>query len=274
MSDPIDQLKRELLAAADRRQQPALRPRRSRTHFAAAAAALILAITASAITLNPWSNSTSVLAQAEAALRSTGDVVLHQEWVATTTSKRFGCTVTHRPSALWIDQAPPHRFRVRLNDAPPPRALRQDARALACWDGPGVELGGALDTRETQELTPEGEVRSAPRFGYPVDLVADLRRALEERRARDHGETTRGGRAVRKIRVDPPEGCTARGCPREPTDWYVDPETFRPVAVEGPAVIDIPGRPLLELRSEVRFLVYEELPRTEANLALTGIGRR
>lgn len=274
MSDPIDQLKRELLAAADRRQQPALRPRRSRTHFAAAAAALVLALTAAALTVQPWSGSTSVLAQAEAALRPADDVVLHQEWVATTTSKRFGCTVTHRPSALWIDQAPPHRFRVRLEDAPPPTALQRDARALACWDGAGVELGGALDTRETQELTPEGDLRPAPRFGHPVDLVADLRRALEERRARDQGETTRDGRTVRELRVDPPTGCTARGCPREPTDWYVDPETFRPVAMEGPAVIDIPGRPLVELRSEVRFLVYEELPRTDANRRLTDITRR
>ena len=103
----------------------------------------------------------ALFAQAEAALRPPGGVVLHQEWVATTTSAEFACTVRHRPSEVWIDQAPPHRYRVRRNDAPPPRSLSTGRRALACWTGTGTELGGLLDADETLEFAPPNELRSA-----------------------------------------------------------------------------------------------------------------
>jgi hypothetical protein len=280
MSDPVKDLKRELVAAAERQQRHAagharrrrLVPHLGRTRLLLASAALAVAVTASLLSIAPWNGSPSFLARAEAALSPPGGVVLHQEWVATTTSDEFACTVRHRPSEVWIDQAPPHRYRVRMNDAPPPRSLSAGRRALACWNGKGTELGGMLDAGETLEFTPPNELRSAgARFGYPVDLVADLRHALETGTAHDEGETTCDGRTVRRIRVDPQGDCASPGCPREPTDWYVDPKTFHPVGMEGPAGIDIPGRPFLALHVVVRFLAYEELPRTAASLALTDI---
>jgi hypothetical protein len=263
MSDPVDDLKRELVAAAERQQRHAAGHTR---RLLVASAVLLVAAAALLLSITPWKSSPSVLARAEAALRPPGGVVLHQKWVATTTSAEFACTVRHRPSEVWIDQAPPHRYRVRLNDAPPPESLNAGRRALACWNGKGTELGGRLDAAETLEFAPPDELRPADaRFGHPVDLVAELRHALEAGIAHDEGETTRDGRTVRWIRVDPP------GRPREPTDWYVDPKTFHPVGMEGPAAIDIPGRRFLALHVVVRFLAYEELPRTAASLALTDI---
>jgi hypothetical protein len=277
MTDPANDLKRELVAAAGRRAAGRARrgrrvPQLGRARLVLAVAALVVAVTASLLTVAPWNGSPSHLAQAEAALRPPSGIVLYQKWVATTTSAEFACTVRHRPSELWIDQAPPHRYRARVNDAPPARSLSAGRRALACWNGQGTELGGRLDGGETTELRPPNELRPAvARFGHPVDLVADLRRALEAGTAHDEGETTRDGRTVRRIRVDPPAGCASPGCPREPTDWYVDPKTFHPVGMEGPAGIDVPGRPFLALHMDVRFLAYEELPRTAASVALTDI---
>ena len=199
-------------------------------------------------------------------------MVLHQKWVATTTSAEFGCTVTHRPSEIWIDQTPPHRYRVLLSDPPPPTLLKAGRRALACWNGKGPELGGALDSDETLELVSPDELRPVkPRFVAPVDPVADLRQSLAAGTAHDEGTTTFDGRTVQRIRVDPDPRCASLGCPREPLYWYVDPKTFHPVGMEGPAGIDRPGRRFLRLDVVVRFLAYEYLPRTAANLALTDI---
>jgi len=71
---------------------------------------------------------------------------------------------------------------------------------------------------------------------------------------------------VEQIRVDPPRDCPVYGCPREPTYLYVDPDTFYPVEIHGYA--DLAG---LWHQLVIRYLTYEYLPRTPANLALTHI---
>jgi hypothetical protein len=48
-----------------------------------------------------------------------------------------------------------------------------------------------------------------------------------------------------------------------PTYAYVDPETFYPVEIHHPEFLGV--------RSVVRFLTFEYLPRTPANLELTDI---
>jgi len=277
VSDPVSDLKRELIAAAERQQRHAAAHAHRRRHLGRnrlllAAALLVIAATASLLASAPWDSSPSFLARAEAALRPPAGVVLHQQWAATTTAAEFGCTVRHRPSEIWIDQTPPHRYRVLLSDSPPPKLLNAGRRALACWNGEGLELGGVLNSRETLEFVSPDELRSMkPRFVAPVDPVADLRRSLDAGTAHDEGTTKLDGRTVQRIRVDPDPGCAARGCPQRPLYWYVDPKTFHPVGMEGPAGIDIPGRRFLELHVVVRFLAYEYLPRTAANLALTDI---
>ena len=108
-------------------------------------------------------------------------------------------------------------------------------------------------------------------FVGPVDPVADLRQSLDAGTVHDEGRTKLDGRTVQRIRVDPSPHCASRGCPREPLFWYVDPKTFHPVKMEGPAVIDRPGKGPVRLHVVMRMLAYEYLPRTDANLALTDI---
>jgi hypothetical protein len=77
--------------------------------------------------------------------------------------------------------------------------------------------------------------------------------------------------SVERIRIDPEMRCTSPGCPRQPYYWYVDPKTFYPVGMEGPGGLSLGARPFLRLHVVVRFLAYEYLHRTPANLALTDI---
>ena len=279
MSDPVDDLKRELLAAAERQHEHAaaeagdrrLRRRFGRNRVLLASATLAVAAAASLVATAPWSTSTSFLARAEAALTPPAGTVLHQKWEVTTTSTEFGCTVRHAPNEIWIDQTPPHRYRVLLNAPPPPEALDAPRRALACWNRKGPELGGFLDTGETVKFVPPNRLTAGPGFGFPVDPVAQLRQELAAGRAHDEGKTQFYGRTVERIRIDPDARVPQLGRPREPFYWYVDPKTFYPVGMEGPGGLSLGAGPFLPHDVVVRFLAYEYLPRTHANLALTDI---
>jgi hypothetical protein len=289
MSDPVRELKRELLAAAERLHRGAavhaprrrLRPHPGRNRLLLASAALVVTAAASLLFTAPWNASPSFLARAEAALKPAPGTVLHQKWVVTTTSSEFGCTVKHRPNEIWIDQTPPHRYRVLLNAPAPPAAAAAGRRGLACWNGRGPELGGSLDGGETLKFVPPKTLRVAapacrgcppPQFGFPLDPVAELRQSLNAGTAHDEGKTTLNGRTVERIRIDPEARCGVPGCLRQPFYWYVDPKTFYPVGMEGAGGITSPNRPFLRLHVVVRFQAYEYLPRTPANLALTNIG--
>lgn len=277
MSDPVSDLKQELLAAAERQQEHApvragrgrLRRRLARNRLLLTSAALAVATAVALPFVAPWSNSPGFLARAEAALTPPAGTVLHMKWEVTSTSTDPACTVTRGPSEIWIDQTTPHRYRVLLNDFPPDPA-NTDPRALACSSGTPSELGGAFDTGQTLRFVPPNTLSANPlRFVFPLDPVTDLREAISAGRAHDEGKTQLDGRTVERIRIDP--GCTDPSCPREPDYWYVDPETFYPVETVGPGAITPPRRPVVRLHSVMHFLTFEYLPRTAANLALTNI---
>ena len=279
MSDPITDLKHELLAAAERQHgHPAvpagrggLRGHQARKRLLLTSAALSIAAAVALLFTAPWSNSPSFLARAEAALTPPSGTVLHMRWEVTSTSSDSGCTVTRGPSEIWIDQAPPHRYRVLLNDFPPDPA-NADPRVLACSSGTPSELGGAFDTGQTLRFVPPNTLSFNPlQFVFPLDPVTDLREAISAGRAHDEGKTQLNGRTLERIRIDPASDCRDPSCPREPQYWYVDPETFYPVETRGPGVIAPPGRPFVRLHFVMRYLTFEYLPQTAANLALTDI---
>jgi hypothetical protein len=211
MSDPITDLKQELLAAAERQQGRAAmragrtgwRGRRGR-RLLLTAAALPIAAAVTLLFTAPSSNSPRFLSRAQAALTPPAGTVLHMKWEDTETSTDPACKVTRGPHEIWIDQTPPHQYRVRLNGLPPDPANR-DPRALACSSGARAELGGAFDTRQTLRFVPPNTIRVNPvRFVLPPDPVTDLREAISAGRAHDEGKTQLDGRTVERIRVDPP----------------------------------------------------------------------
>ena len=275
MGDPTRELKRELVAAAQRRygrvvpdsgRSRGSLPRRNRLLLAAAT--LVIAAAALLLSTAPWRASPSFVERAEAALKPPAGTILHQKWIVTTTSYAFGCRVRHRPNESWLDQAPPHRFRLLLNVPPPPATSRFD---LACANPKGPELGGTLDSRATLEFAPPKTLLPRARIGLPIDPVADLRQRLAAGTAHEVGRTTWQGRTVERIRLDREPGCASRGCPWAPfLNWYVDPDTLQPVGMQGIGGIGEPGRSI-RLRVVVHFVAYEYLPRTAANLALTDI---
>jgi hypothetical protein len=273
MGDPVRKLKRELLAAAERRYVPVHAGLQDRSHrrrgwLMLAAATLVIAAAASLLSTAPWSTSSSFVERAEAALRPPGGTILHQKWVVTTTSVAYGCTVRHRPNESWLDQVPPHRYRLLLNVPPPPATSRL---ALACGNPKGPELGGTLDSWTTLEFAPPNTLLTRSRIGLPIDPVADLRHRLAAGTAHEAGRTTTWGRTVERIRIDPEPGCASRSCSWEPFEWWVDPKTLQPVGMAGIGGIREPGRHVIRLRIVGRFLAYEYLPRTAENLALTDI---
>jgi hypothetical protein len=271
MSDPVRELKRELRAAAERqcgRTAPNIRGSRGsqqRNRLLLASATLVIGAAASLLATTPWSGSPSFVERAEAALSPPAGSILQQKWIVTTIDDAFGCTVRHRPNESWLDQVPPHRYRILLNVPPPPATSRL---ALACGNPKGPELGGTLDSRTTLEFVPPNTLLPRSRIGLPIDPVGDLRQRLAAGTAHDVGRTTWQGRTVERIRIDREPGCVPRGCPWEPTNWYVDPDTLHPVGMGG---ISEPGRGALRLRVVVHFAAYEFLPRTAANIALTDI---
>jgi hypothetical protein len=199
---------------------------------------------------------------------------MHMRWEWTKTSAEAGCTVDVGPNEIWIDQAPPHRYRALLKalrpDLDPASATRRgpDALASACSSGTPSEIGGEFDTGVRLRFVPPNMLSfNEGVFGFgPLDPLADLREAISAGEAHDEGKTQLDGRTVQRIRIDDPLPC----CPGEPIYWYVDPETFYPVETHTPGVMVLPGR-VLRFDVVIRYPIFEYLPRTAANLALTDI---
>jgi hypothetical protein len=268
-----------LTGAVDREQRPGrrvLRPIGKRaTYRALALAALAGAIATALFISTPWSNSPSFLERAQAALTPSARVILHEKWEeTTTTSTDPACTVEHGPSDIWIDETPPYRYHLLVNDFPPDSAV--GPRALACANGTAAEFGGTFDPAQTLMFVPPNTL-SEPPFRFirePADLdpVTALREAIKAGTAHDEGKMQLDGRAVERIRIDPPSNCRFPPCPREPGYAYVDPETFYPVRTESPqGFIAQAGGPVVRFRTVARIVTYEYLPRNAANLALTDI---
>jgi hypothetical protein len=290
MSDPVNDLKQELLAAAERQHEhiPGLASRRrlgglsGRSRLVMAAATLAIAAAVALIVTAPWESSPGFLARAQAALTH-ADSVLHMKTQTTTTWTRPDCKVRRTQAEVWIDETPPHSYRLLLNDGPPD-PVNAGPQALGCSSGTASEYGGTYEG-DDQPLRFEPPNRlsawAGERFRFPLDPAAELRAAISAGRARDEGKTQLDGRTVERIRIDPPPGaCRRRGqCPSEPLYVYVDPETFYPVEFDRTDTqVEILGGPggsssyrQVRARDVTRYLTFEYLPRTAANLALTDI---
>ena len=286
--------------ALDREQTPrtsALRLIAKRPGYSALALAALAGATAAALFVSaPWKDSPGFLARAQAALTPPAGTVLHYKWEVISTWPSPACAVTRGPNEIWIDQEPPHTYRALLDDPPPAGA---HPSSLACWpSGPLSEFGGTIDpacspaeqpnctTQETLEFVPPDTLSVSPlQFVLPPDPVTMLREAISAGNAYHVGKTQLDGRTVERIRIDSPSACALPSCP--PADVYVDPETFHPVQVEGPTSLRSP-RPddspalsphlvvpppdaVVERQFVDRYLTFEYLPRTAANLALTDI---
>jgi hypothetical protein len=275
MSDPIRDLKLELLAAAERQQRSApivlglggrLRPRRVMLIMALLSVAAVLALVVSA----PWRHSPGFLEEAQAALTPPPDTVEYAKWEVTYTYTKPACTVTRGPTELWVDTVPPYRWRALLRDVVPFDA--PTVSEPACWKGVTSELGGTVQPvctaasceptlRFVAPNTLHVSQASFPVFPDPAHTFQD---AIRNGLAHDEGTTKLGGRTVERIRIDPPSlFCHANHgrCP-PPTYVYVDPQTFHPIEIH---------QPIFGVRSVMRFLTFEYLPRTPENLKLTNI---
>jgi hypothetical protein len=288
MSDPVSDLKQELLDAAERQHghAPGRAGRRrlggllGRSRFVLAAATLAIAAAVALIVTAPWDSSPGFLARAQAALTH-ADSVLHMKTQTTTTWTRPDCKVRRTQAEVWIDETPPHSYRLLLNDRPPDR-VNAGPHALGCSSGTVSEYGGTYEG-DDQPLRFEPPNRlsawAGERFRFPLDPAAELRAAISAGRAHDEGKTQLDGRTVERIRIDPPPACPRlANCPREPLYVYVDPETFYPVAFDRTdSQVEIVGGPRgssyrhVRARDVTRYLTFEYLPRTAANLSLTDI---
>jgi hypothetical protein len=274
-----DAIRRELEAQATARSNGwgarvlrAVRRRPGRTTLALAAVAGAAA--AALFFGTPWKTSPGFLEEVQAALTPEGSI-LHMRWEDIQSSSDLdpACTVTYGPNEIWIDETPPHRYRALLI-GPYVEIARSDygstdPRALACPDGPAAEIGGT-DTEETLRFEPPNTLRRITRFAPQLDPVEDLRTRLSSGRAHEEGTTQLDGRTVERIRLDPPSECPGSFC--KPAYAYVDPETFYPIQIEyegwGSIFYDGSRHPTDLV---TRFLTYEPLPRTAANVALTDI---
>jgi hypothetical protein len=276
-----------LISALDSESAPgitALRLIRTRPGYTALALAAIAGATAAALFVStPWNNSSGFLERAEAALATNPATVLHVISEETYTSTDPACSVTRGPNETWIDQTPPHRFRAVQESHTPDSAV--DPRRWVCSSGTIGELRGTLDSRRALWFVPPGaENGSLVLDSRPHDPVQALRDAINAGRAHDEGETELNGRIVKRIRVDAPFNCPDP-CPHDPFYTYVDPDSFYPVEERGFTGIwsapppspgnEFPENPVAAKRLARfhvvrRYLTFEYLPRTAANLALTG----
>jgi hypothetical protein len=314
MSDPVADLKRELVAAADRQNgHAAVGPGRTpsggqvrRHRLLLVSAALSIAAVAALLFAAPWNNSPTFLERAEAALTPPPETILHMKWEVTSSVTDPACSVTRGPNEIWIDLATPHLYRAILDDPPPAGA---DPRSLACSSGRVREVGGTVDpacspaeqpsctTQDTLEFELPNTLSVTPlQFVLPPDPVTMLREAIRAGTAHDEGKTQLDGRAVERIRIDSPSGplfepavCAFPSC--AVGHVYVDPATFHPIEMHGPTMYVMPSPdvgalippsaitgaagqfdpPLARIDVVDRYLTFEYLPRTEANLALTDI---
>jgi hypothetical protein len=251
MSDPISDLKQELLAAAERQQrqdavpadQRPLRTRVPRPRLLVASATLAIAAGVALFVTAPWGGSPDVLAKAQAALTPPTGTVLHVRYRhgRPRGTRRDQCA---SGSEFWIDQTPPYRYRT-LRPFPVP-AFCSTSRPTT------VEIGGTQQSRRVLRFVRPNTLRA--QRGRPLrfrDPVQGLRHALSAGTAVDEGQTQLDGRAVERIRIGN-------------QSWYLDPQTFYPIEVHE-------RDPPLRAPRIVHVLAYEYLPATTANLALTNI---
>jgi hypothetical protein len=257
----------------------------------------------------PWSSSPGFLERAEAALATPDDTILHMKWEVTSSVTDPRCSVTRGPNEMWIDQQPPHAYRAILEDPPPagsePLSLACSSakrREVGGIVDPACSPAEQADctTLDTLEFEPPATLReSTLQFVLPPDPVAMLREAIRSGNVHHEGNTELNGRTVERLRIDGPiiseDGVFSSSACAFPScafgDAFVDPDTFYPVEMHAPPLLVMPApdsgvvvrspdgvplpgggnidRPLAEINVVDRYLKFEYLPRTEANLALT-----
>jgi hypothetical protein len=299
MSNPITDLKRELLAAAERQQQHAPAPVRDRRlrgsaralRFLPIGAAVAVAAAAALLLTAPWSNSPGFLARAEAALTPPEDMILHAKLAQTGTCLNTGAA-SRQTAEFWVDERTqgyrglfhdpllPYPFRPftlkELNNGPCIRPSTYEAGVV--FQPNVVVLGFDNKLHRYPELfrfVPPNRLYRYPDFSDAdldllgrvpaLDPVAAVRTAIRAGRAHDQGRTRLDGRTVERIRVDPCPLSRFTGCRR-------DEDTLTEAG--GYAFVDPETYHPVEIRmdgSTTRFSTYEYLPRTAANLALTNI---
>jgi len=280
LADVID-LERSLEHAVDERPARVgiVRWAMKRPAYVGLASVALIGAAAAALFLNtPWKASPGFLERAAAALPTPKGRILHMKTELTTTSTDPPCTVTFRPDESWADQTPPYRFRsIYTTPDVPPSEL--DTLAVVCASGKQEEIGGPVNARLVEFVPPSTLVNVAPFSpnqpsplpltpNHAPDTVTTLRAAIRTGRAHDEGSTTLNGRKVERVRIDP--ALTHYG--PQPLYVYVDPDTFYPVEVRAVAGISFDGGVhVVRVELNIRYLTYEYLPRTAANLALTNI---
>lgn len=241
------------------------RRRIQRRHGAIALAFAMLsgAAIAALFVSTPWTGPPGFLERAHAALTPPPGTILHVKSEATSPDAP-ACTLAEGTSEVWIDQS---TRRYRLLVSPPDPFAARDA---GCPRGTEYELGGTLGTKETLRFEPPNTITSWPgEFVIPLDPVADLRAAISDGWARQEGRTEIDGHTVERIRMDIPLNCSDPPC--DPSYAYVDPETLYPVQIAGQHLSVLSGGSVKRHHIVERYLIYEYLPRTAANVALTDI---
>jgi hypothetical protein len=296
MSNPVTDLKRELLAAAQRQHQPAPEPVKERRFRGSArvprllpiAAAVAVAAAAVLFFTAPWSSSpnnhprvappqlVSFLVKTEAALTPPKDKILHAELEST------GCSGKVRWTAQFWSDEHTGAYRGLFHDPLLPYPFRYFTRreitqTLGCERGSTYEAGAVLGPRNLLVWSDQQKkfirttvlLRFVPPntlYRYPFDVGLDTFGrvpALDPVKAVRNA--IRAGRAHDQGRTTL-HGRTVERIRVDRGPWgggyaYVDPETYHPVEIR------IDGG----AGGVTRFATYEYLPRTAANLALTNI---
>lgn len=259
---------RSVIAAERTRGTNGLRALGRLRYMVVACAALVGVSAIALFVTAPWKASPGFLERAQAALAPPAGTVLHMRWEEgvgsidpTCVFSRFGPGwISRGPHEAWVDQEPPHNWRLVMAWADGsgecgPDAVKRD------------ESGGDLDSGMEFLYVPPDQLAIWPlgEGGRPPDPVTELREAISAGRAHLEGRTQLAGRTVERIRIDP-WGCPT--CPLTASYAYVDPETFYLVGTDRPSVTDQAGRTGKIVQ---RYLTYEYLPRTPSNIALADI---
>ena len=234
------------------------------------ACAALVGVSAIALFVSaPWKASPGFLERAQAALAPPAGTVLHMKWQEGVSSidrtcvfTRFGPGMVSRgPHEAWVDQEPPHNWRLVMAWADGSGECGPEAVKREEW-------GGDLDSGTEFLFVSPDQLAVWPlgEGNQPPDPVTELRDAISAGRAHLEGRTRLDGRIVERIRIDPVRRCST--CPLTSGHVYVDPETFHLIGTDSPSVTDEAGRTGKNVR---RYLTYEYLPRTPSNIALADI---
>jgi hypothetical protein len=263
-----------------------------------AAGAISVTIAAAALAVSaPWRGGPDIVGRAAAAIENpTPGQILYERirirasippGVARRLPRRLRTRVPQGwvgQARMWIDGAPPRRFRFTITG----RWTYANGAVMAA---PPAEIGGRLSSFDGLAYNSRFRVLLPVAFDYPttqsvLDPAAFVKAALTSRRAKVEGTTVIHGRKAIRIRVR----ARIYGQLEPVADYFVDAQTYRPIRVvitEGIAPGDgptLPGMPLTSLTGIEQatvpsfggnyvfdFIDYTHLASTAANQELTDI---